>query len=154
MPTFKSVKELEEYLQEQIMDSLKTDVAEKTIELEKEHVKIDVYKKYKPKEYVRRKEDGGLLDDENYLVEEIENGIKISNITRDNGYATPSDPDRYVAPIVEDGVGYTWEDSEIYQMQPYPRPFIKETRKDLKKGKLKEFMKKALEKRFGKGAVI
>ena len=154
MPTFKSVKELEKYLQEQIMDSLKTDVAEKTIELEKEHVKIDVYDAYDPTQYVRRKEDGGLLDDKNYLVEEIENGIKISNITRDNGYATPSDPDRYVTPIVEYGVGYTWEHSKIYHKQPYPRPFIEETRKDLKKGKLKEFMKKALEKRFGKGAVI
>lgn len=145
---FKSLAELNAYLQKQIDKSLQTDVAENTKDLIKKHVETDVYAKYSPTEYIRRKEDGGLLDDENYLITPIENGVSIENITRDDGYATPSDPDRLVAPIVEDGVGYTWEWSKIYQKQPYPRPFIGNTRDELAKGKAKEFLKKSLQ---GKG---
>ena len=28
--------------------------------------------------------------------------------------------------IIEQGVGYEWENSEIYRLQPYPRPFMQE----------------------------
>ena len=154
MATIDSLDKLFAHIQKQVTDALQTDVAEDTVELMKEHIQTDVYDKYEPTQYVRRMEDGGLIDDDNYLIEDIDNGVKITNITRDNGYATPSDPDRLVTPIVESGVGYTWRKSKIYQMQPYPRPFVRNTAKDLEEGKLKESMKKALEKRLGKDTVV
>ena len=32
----------------------------------------------------------------------------------------------YVFDIVESGTGYTWDKSEIYRMQPFPRPYTQQ----------------------------
>lgn len=48
-----------------------------------------------------------------YRVEASDNTITIENV------ATESD----VFNVVESGVGYTWEHSRIYGMQPFPRPY-------------------------------
>ena len=150
---FKSLKDLEKYLQSKIQESLQTDVANDVKELLKEHVKTDVYDQYSPTLYIRREEDGGLLDDSNYLIEPIKDGVSITNVTTDNGYSedyfgdNSSDPNTWLVPILEYGVGYNWTRSKIYKMQPYPRPFVENTRKDLLSGLGKKYMKDALQKR-------
>jgi hypothetical protein len=153
MPDFKNIKELEKYLQKQISESLQTDVAQNTKQLMKEHIEEDVYNKYSPTMYIRRAKNGGLLDDANFLIKTVEDGVSITNIDTDDGYSEEyfgdwsSDPNTWLIPIIEYGTGYNWTRSKIYKMQPYPRPFVENTRKDLRKGKLKRYMKDALKKR-------
>lgn len=69
-----------------------------------------VYSKYQPTEYVRRHT---MDNPSSYRVEASDNTITIENV------ATESD----VFNVVESGVGYTWEHSRIYGMQPFPRPY-------------------------------
>jgi hypothetical protein len=146
MPTFKKLSDLEKYIKGQIPEILKQDVAPEVIETMKEHIQTDVYDAYSPTAYVRRREDGGLLDDDNFSAEMVsEDTLKVKNTTTDseNKY-------KDIVPIIEYGVGYTWEKSRIYQSQPYPRPFVRNTRQELKEGRLKEIIAKSLKKRFSK----
>lgn len=80
-----------------------------------------VYSTYEPEYYKRRGEQGGLLDEDNITVTELENGILLRNtapLDNDNaGY----DLDR----IVIDGSGN----------QPFPRDFIEETKERLEDNK-------------------
>lgn len=82
----------------------------------------EVYGKYEPSEYQRRYDSGGLADPNNIVMVESQataDGyeIAVQNQTRDDY------DHRLIAPIVESGEGYEWEQSRIYKMQPYPRPF-------------------------------
>lgn len=149
MPDFKSIAELEKYLKTIVNFCLQTDVAQDIKELIKEHVETDVYAKYQPSQYMRRKENGGLLDDNNYLVKPIKDGVSITNITTDNGYSEEmygdfgTHPDTWIVPIIETGIGYSWTESRIYK-KPFARPFIDNTRNDLFKGLGRQYLKKSL----------
>jgi hypothetical protein len=138
---YTNLDELLADLRKEVENSLKTDVTQKTIELEKEHIKSDVYAKYEPTQYSRRKEIGGLLDTENFQVEDLGDGVEITNITEDD------ESGKWIVPTIEYGTGYEWEKSRIYKMQPYPRPFVENTKNDLENGKLKEYMRESLEKK-------
>jgi len=145
---FKDLKSLEKYLQVKINNSLHTDVPKDVIKLENEHIESDVYAKYDPDLYIRRRENGGLLDENNYLIEPIENGVSITNVTTDDGYSEnfsdySTDSNTSIAPIIEYGEGYSWENSRIYQ-KPFERPFVNNTRIELQNGKAKEFLMKSL----------
>lgn len=150
---FKDLTSLEVYLTKQIQESLQTDVAQDAKQLMKEHIETDVYDQYSPSLYIRRAENGGLLDDNNFLIEKIEDGVSITNIDTDDGYSAEyyddwsSDPNTWLAPIIEYGQGYNWSNSKIYKKQPFPRPFVENTQTDLNNGKGKEYLKKALKKR-------
>jgi hypothetical protein len=150
---FKNLSELEAYLNKQIQESLRTDVVQDSKQLMKEHIETDVYAQYSPTLYVMRAENGGLLDDNNFLIEEIPNGVSITNIDTDDGYSedyygdTSSDPNTWLVPIIEYGKGYNWSNSNIYKKQPYPRHFVENTQNDLNNGKGKIFIKNALTKR-------
>ena len=100
-------------------------------------IKEHVYDAYTPKgrePYQRRRTSGGLedpdnivgywLDDYTYAIENITTGNK------DVGF----DSDKKIAPIIETGIGYNWTRSQIYN-NPFPRPFIKETRNKLASSK-------------------
>ena len=86
----------------------------------------NVYDKYTPHgkvmHYERRYDDGGLADPEN--IERVGGGptptgyeIEIRNMTEGIDGGGPIDQ------IIETGMGYEWEGSDIYKKQPYPRPF-------------------------------
>ena len=94
-------------------------------------VESEVYQAYnwpyppsdKPEHYERRYEKGGLADPSN--IELVSSGptgdgweIEVQNRTRDDI------SQRLIAPVVETGQGYEWEDSEIYRSEQ-PRPFHK-----------------------------
>ena len=79
----------------------------------------------------RRYDNGGLMDPDNYPVTNPDKmTMEVSNETKGNPYWRPPmsegwDPG-YINDIIEKGVGYNWSDSDIYQMEPYPRPFMAE----------------------------
>lgn len=83
-------------------------------------VENDVYKAYTPTQYVRRKSEGGIADPRMYSYD-----VDSSTHT-----LTVSD-NRHEVEVVESGVGYTWERSLIYQMQPYPRPYFDKAEEDV-----------------------
>lgn len=102
-----------------------------------------VYDKYEPKGHPkytdpgypisRRYDSDGLKDWRNYHVLNIgKMNMTVINETKGNSYWNPQwnpsawdpwDPG-YINDIIEEGVGYNWKKSEIYQKQPYPRPFM------------------------------
>lgn len=85
----------------------------------------NVYPYYAPVEYERRYANGGLGDPENYEVIPGNMELTVINNTTGNG-AQPGErwTSGYINDIIENGVGYGWKRSAIYQMQPYPRPFM------------------------------
>jgi hypothetical protein len=124
---FNNLSDLEKYLTEKINSALRTEVAEEARDTMQEHVMSDVYAKYEPSQYVRT---GELYQD--ILTQMVDdNTLSIENTRRDE------ETGRLIAPIIESGVGYTWKDSRIYNMQPFPRPFVENTAKDLENGKAK-----------------
>ena len=85
-----------------------------------------VYPLYSPKQYVRRKDDGGLSDLLNYEVHTEGTTMTVANNTTDNSeYSDTSKWDiGFINDIIENGTGYHWRNSKIYKMRPYPRPFM------------------------------
>jgi hypothetical protein len=137
---FNSIAELEKYLNEKINSALRNEVADTARDTMQEHVMSDVYSKYQPSSppsgYVR---SGDLYKD---IVTQMvdDNTVSIEDLARDE------ETGRLIAPIVEYGVGYTWKDSRIYQMQPFERPFVEETAKDLENGKARNALAQGLKR--------
>lgn len=139
---FKSIKK-------DVADSLQKDVTNIVKETMSKHVKTDVYDTYKSNavnKYERRGDSGGLSDIRNYKSE-INNidknltEIFIYNDTKGNS----SDGYRDIIPVIEYGEGYQWESSEIYKMQPYPRPFNENTASELRENNvISDTVKKVL----------
>ena len=78
--------------------------------------------------YIRRLDNGGLADPDNYEVMKDRMKLTIINNTHGNerqpGERWTSGP---INDIIEEGVGYGWEHSDIYMDQPAPRPFMQDT---------------------------
>lgn len=94
-----------------------------------------VYAAYDPTQYERRYDNGGLADKSN-MQESVEAGLMtlhVVNLTTGNEeYADSEEWDPgLITDIIEKGVGYHWRHSRIYSQQPYPRPFINETEKEV-----------------------
>lgn len=92
-------------------------------------VEDNVYAQYWPKEYIRRREAGGLSDYRNYEVDDIgPMAIMISNNTPGNAAYKPPESEGwdagFINNIIEVGFGYHWTHSTIYAWEPYPRPFM------------------------------
>lgn len=83
-------------------------------------VDSDVYPMYSPTQYIRRKGNGGIADPLMYVY----------NVDTSSHTLTVGD-NRPEVSVVESGVGYTWEDSMIYRMQPYPRPYFPKADEDI-----------------------
>ena len=73
----------------------------------------NVYGAYSPTMYTRRHT---MDNPESYRVDASGLTITVEN--------TRTEP--YVFDIVESGTGYTWDKSEIYRMQPFPRPYTQQ----------------------------
>lgn len=84
-----------------------------------------VYPYYQPTQYKRRMAGGGLADPKNYEITSEGLTTTIINNTESN-YGQPKPSGGYINDIIEGGTGYEWEHSEIYEDQPYPRPFMDE----------------------------
>lgn len=76
-------------------------------------VETAVYPAYSPTEYKRRGTGGGLADKSLYEVTNGDMTLTVSDNRREVG-------------VVESGIGYQWENSQIYKMQPFPRPYFEQ----------------------------
>lgn len=134
MPSFKNLKELEKYINEQAKKALQNGkhVKNTVIETGKKHVDEDVYSYsvYTPKIYKRT----GLLR-ESWDVENTDDGIAVFN--------TRTDGEKYIPKVIETGIGYNYTGyGYAYEK---PRPFIANAREELcNSNALKEAMKKDL----------
>lgn len=132
MPSFKNLKELERYINEQAKKALQNGkhVKNTVIETGKKHVDKDVYSVHTPKIYER----SGLLK-ESWDVKNTDDGIAVFN--------TRTDGKKYIPETIEYGINYDYSGYGYAYEQP--RPFIAETHKELKDSNiLKEAMKKDL----------
>lgn len=137
MPDFSNFKDLEKYLNKQISETLNNEVKEATKRQLKENVIEEVYDKYTPSQYERT---GGLYQDRNIeAVMKDDNTLTVRSIRKEDG--------KDIAEIIETGVGFDWEDSRIYKMQPYPRPFHEVTAQEMADGLAKKAMMDGLRKR-------
>ena len=140
---FKSVADLEKYLQKKVSESLQIDVALESRQLMREHIQNDVYETYTP-----YSSDGitphyertfALIDSciTNVIGSDT---IELKN-TRigENGENIPR--------IIEYGGHYGWGYRRHLDTEIGTRPFFANTYKDLAMGKAKIFMKMALIKR-------
>lgn len=117
--TFDNLNSLFSYIERQVQETMKTDVAQTVKQTMSKAVNSAVYNTYEPRYYKRRMSNGGLSDDENYSVTEIEKGIDISNDTPlDNGRNKPR-----LDEIIVYGYG----------RQPFERDFYKETLNELER---------------------
>jgi spermidine synthase len=136
MPEFADLDELQKFLNGEIKKALVSDVVDVARDTMSDHVMSDVYNKYTPSQYQRT---GDLYKDiKTTLVND--NTLTVEDTARDN------DTGRLIAPIVESGTGYQWTNSRIYNMQPFPREFVKETYNELSNGKAKNALANGLKK--------
>jgi hypothetical protein len=136
MPEFKSFADLEKYLNQKIKKSLSNEVADVARDTMSKHVMSDVYQAYEPTQYQRT---GDLYKDISTTMKN-DNTLEIENVARDE------ESGRLIAPVVESGEGYEWKKSRIYQMQPFPRPFVENTAKELESGLAKQALVDGLRK--------
>ena len=109
-------------------------------------VSKEVYAKYRPMEYVRRKNKGGLTDPKNFDIQIYQqtNGNIVGyvrNTARGVGRAFELDE------VIVSGMGYDWEDSKIYKMQPFPRDFYSATIDRIESSRWKYHVRRLMNKR-------
>lgn len=133
---FDNLGDLFKEITKQVKESLHTDVSEKVKEVEKRHVGSDVFNKYDPFVYERRKKGG--LDDVSNMVSDTEvigDQIILSVVNNTRG---SDEPDLYIAPLVEygdnNGYGeYMYKFNRDHTEYKFlaPRPFTEETINEL-----------------------
>lgn len=162
----KSLKELQNAIQDKIDYALLTDVADTVSDVMTDHITKDVYDKYNPHMYQRRfnqsgndidslfddTDNVGLLNPEN-IISSIENSniLTVENVTVGSKYYFYGGERRIsqnagdlISGVIETGDGY---DIHGWVYDGMPRPFIQNTREDLKNNKyhviaLKQGLKK------------
>lgn len=131
-----SLSELRSVLQEKIDVALLTDTAETVTDVMLEHIVSDVYEEYIPTTYKRRYNNGGLADPDNIITYLDEYGrLYVEQFTLGDKYykmgdyiLISSNYGKPIADIIETGEGY-----DI--VSPGARPFLHNTREDLRKNK-------------------
>lgn len=153
MPEFRSFSKLEEFLKNAIQKAIKDEPPKTVKRTMRRHIEHDVYGEYSPKQYIRRGTDGGLADEDNIVIKNKEDNIvEIYNIAKRNMRYT----ERYLTPLIElghrkyedkygKGTGYKYPYPQFTYY--HPRPFVKKTRRSLRRGKLHiNAFKKSLKK--------
>lgn len=139
MPEIRNIKALEFYLQKHINDALQDEVTSDVKAYMSDVVQVVVYDAYKPREYIRRENNGGLSDQDNIVGEIVSEGcLEISNDTPFNGDNPYKDT---LTEVIVTGEGYN------YPPKVGARDFIQSTKDVLENTKahvdaLKNGMKK------------
>lgn len=120
----------------QICETVKQTVIENAIdyiyEVMREEIYLTVYNVYTSKDYKRRYDsNGGLADMSqfNYKINVTNNGFTID--VYDDAKGNGDNSNEYLDEIIVKGDMYTWEESDIYKMQPFPRDFYQATLESL-----------------------
>lgn len=142
MPVVRNINELKKYLQKQINDVLQNEVKNEVEETMRNHIQKDVYEAYTPystdgktPHYERTYEllrsiESNLVDDGMLSVEN----------TRHEG-------DRDIVSVIEYGQGYQWGYVRDLDEEIGARPFVENTREELRQtNKHVEALKKGLKR--------
>ena len=133
-----NLSQLRQLIQDHVKKIAVEEMAESVKQVESDEIEKEVYEQYSPTQYIRRKENEGLIDKNNMQVysNETDKGIniEITNDTKGNENYKNHEVG-FIDEIIEKGEGYTWENSEIANMQPYPRPFTEKTIENLQQNK-------------------
>lgn len=154
MKVCKNTKELYAEIMKRVNVALDTDVADKVKDVMTDHIIEDVYNVYKPKEYNRRGNNGGLSDPNNIIATLGDNGeLFVQNITlgspivydsNNNLFYESINSNEFITPIIETGFGYEFIN---WKYDGKPRPFIQNTHDDLEQNHYHtEAMKQSLKK--------
>ena len=133
----KNLKELRKHIEKSINNSLENEVFEVVKETELKHIRENVLGVYSPEIYKRR-DSLGIDDPENIIFQAVKNGtLEVENITKFNpGYETENKGLGLVKLIEfgheSSGYFYDYPSSENFTQ---PRPFIANTKKEIKKTK-------------------
>lgn len=133
----KSLKELRNYIEKCIDDSLENEVLETVKKIETSHVEEDVFDVYSPSAYERRSTLG--IDDPDNIVGNItQNGVlEIENITEFNPEYETENRGLGLVKLIEYGhktSGYFYDYPKSDNFTD-PRPFISNTKKEIKENK-------------------
>jgi len=140
---FKSLDELELYLQKNVMQIISKNASIERIlaETMSQAVFKYVYDAYEPTQYERREDDGGLADQKNMFITDfgIRDGsvfLTFENLTQGQTNQSPiygrsqdSLDGKYIGDTIEFGIKDNWYDSSGEWAMP--RPFAEETVKEL-----------------------
>lgn len=159
MPTFKKMKDVMSYVQRNVINVLSSEEIQEIVKnIMRDVILEEVYNSYMSdadNPYTRRYDNGGFSDTDNYVckVEVKGNFVSLSifNDTKGNEDYSGSSSSYYIDKVIYDGK-YTWENSDIYKMQPYPRDWIQETIRRLYNSG--ELMKRLSKKLSAKGIKI
>ena len=144
-------KDFYEYVKKQVTEVVIENVVSYVYATMQRMVEEVVYNAYSPTRYVRRGINDGLADVSNFE-------FKITDFNT-NGFTifiwnnTPISPigdniGEDLDEIIVEGDRYTWENSKIYALQPYPRDFYDATMYELiKNGTLYSSLKSKLQAR-------
>lgn len=159
MVVFTDFKKLEKYILQQMNKATQsTSVEDIFKEAMVESVQEEVYDKYEPHKYKRRKTKDGLIDENNmYFTSTSINGKEISSEFENLTLGVDSMKDNYISELIEDGsnnILTTSGNSENgwYKLGVWsePRPFAKETAEKLNSGSHNSKLKSALEKEINR----
>ncbi|MEC4565334.1 hypothetical protein L8C07_05205 [Paenibacillus sp. CMAA1739] len=120
MPTVNSFAELEKLLKQKIASSLQVDVANTVKTNMEQSIEENVYDVYTPTFYDRQRDQGGLTDERNMIVDMIGQDIVSIESHRMDG-------SKNVGLVVETGQGYDFE----FAYSGRPRPFVEKTVEEL-----------------------
>lgn len=134
----KSIKQISDEINQLFLKDLYECFEEVFYELASECMELaihkEVYAKYRPMQYKRRKSNESLSDPHNLGLSNPKNfDIRIYQQTNGNivGYVRNTTKGVGKAfeldEIIVNGFGYDWENSKIYHMQPFPRDFYSGT---------------------------
>lgn len=116
--------ELERLIKQKLTNSLQIEVSHKVKETMKNKIQSDVYDVYDPTIYKRQKEQGGLLDERNMIVDMVNQSTVSIESRRMDGNVN-------VGQVIETGKGYRYE----FAYSNKPRPFIEKTVDELRSTK-------------------
>jgi len=140
MEEFNSFKKLQDFLKQAVKKAIQDEPPKAIKNVLKKHILRDVYMAYeKPKKYVRRYHNDGLMDEDNIKVQfKRNNTIEVYNIAKRNLMYT----NQYLTPVIEYGHEKAKELGYRGYTFPHPRykyyhkrPFIANTRESLRKNK-------------------
>lgn len=131
----KNMAELAAMLEKKFKSSLENEVKQEVTETMQEHIQSDVYDAYTPTHYDRTYQ---LMDDiEGEMINE--NTLKVENTRSENG--------RDIVEVIETGKGYEWGYIRNLDEEIGARPFVENTKEELRStGKHIEAFKRGLKR--------
>ena len=138
----KSYSQLEKVLKEKVEKAMKNEVAKKTKEVVQKNVEDVVYSVGEPTVYERRNLTNGSLGDMEEMKHEYKDGVL--EVTNEADYNPKFSSDGINDESLAYNIEYGYGSRDRWYNEP--RPFIEESRNDLRNGEFKDSLAEGLTK--------